>query len=187
MELKSLGFRALCVAAAALLISACANTGNTGGADPTPVEPVAEAEPTEPAAVETPVVESEPLDVGPPAGSQESLVAEAGDRVFFEFDKSDLDSDARQALQRQADWLRANAGATVTVEGHCDERGTREYNIALGARRATAVKNYLVALGIDGDRISTISYGEERPEVAGSSERAWAQNRRGVTIVDVLN
>ncbi|MCG8504469.1 MAG: peptidoglycan-associated lipoprotein Pal [Sphingomonadales bacterium] len=187
MELRSLGFRALCVAAAALLISACANTGNTGGADPTPVEPVAETEPTETPAVETPEVTAVPLDAGPPAGSQESLVAAAGDLVFFEFDKSDLDSDARQTLQRQADWLRANAGVTVTVEGHCDERGTREYNIALGARRATAVKNYLVALGIDGDRISTISYGEERPAVPGSRESAWAQNRRGATVVDVLN
>ncbi len=86
--------------------------------------------------------------------------------------------------RKQADWLKRNANVTVTVEGHCDERGTREYNLALGERRATAVKNVLVALGIPANRVSTISYGKERPAVVGSTEAAWAQNRRGVTTVN---
>lgn len=121
---------------------------------------------------------------GPAPGSQEDLVANVGDRVFFGFDRFDLSPEARSTLDRQAAWLRQYPSVTVTVEGHADERGTREYNLALGDRRATSVKNYLVALGIDPSRISTISYGKERPAVLGSDEAAWAQNRRGVTVVN---
>jgi peptidoglycan-associated lipoprotein len=116
--------------------------------------------------------------------NQAGLRAEAGDRVFFAFDKSDITPEARQILQKQADWLKKYSQVTVTIEGHCDERGTREYNLALGERRATAVKNALVALGIPAARVSTISYGKERPAVVGSNEAAWAQNRRGVTTVN---
>jgi peptidoglycan-associated lipoprotein len=117
-------------------------------------------------------------------GSQQDLEASAGDRVFFAFDRSDISPEARETLTRQADWLRRYPNVTVTVEGHCDERGTREYNLALGERRAQAVKNVLVALGIPASRISTISYGKERPAVAGSTEEAYAQNRRAVTTIN---
>ncbi|HEX3521569.1 MAG TPA: peptidoglycan-associated lipoprotein Pal [Stellaceae bacterium] len=117
-------------------------------------------------------------------GSQQDLEASAGDRVFFAFDRSDITPEAQEILARQADWLRRYPNVTVTIEGHCDERGTREYNLALGERRAQAVKNVLVASGIPASRISTISYGKERPAVVGSSEDAYAQNRRAVTTVN---
>jgi len=118
------------------------------------------------------------------AGSQQDLAATAGDRVYFSYDKSDITPEARKILENQAAWMKTNGSVTVTIEGHCDERGTREYNLALGERRATAVKNVLVALGIPASRVSTISYGKERPAVVGSTEAAWAQNRRGVTTVN---
>jgi len=117
-------------------------------------------------------------------GSQEDLIVNVGDRVFFGYDSSDLDSDALELLQDQVAWLKQNSQVSVTIEGHCDERGTREYNLALGEKRAQAVKNYLIGLGISPDRVSTISYGKERPAVVGSNDGAWAQNRRSVTIVN---
>ncbi len=118
------------------------------------------------------------------AGSQEDLIVNVGDRVFFGYDSSDLDSDALELLQDQVAWLKQNSNVSVTIEGHCDERGTREYNLALGEKRAQSVKNYLIGLGINPDRVSTISYGKERPAVVGSNDGAWAQNRRSVTIVN---
>jgi peptidoglycan-associated lipoprotein len=117
-------------------------------------------------------------------GSEQDFVANVGDRVWFAFDKSVVTAEGRKILEKQADWLKKYPNVTVTVEGHCDERGTREYNLALGERRATAVKNVLVALGIPANRMTTISYGKERPAVVGSNEAAWAQNRRGVTVVN---
>jgi peptidoglycan-associated lipoprotein len=117
-------------------------------------------------------------------GSAEDFRTNVGDRVFFAFDKSDISPEARRTLERQAEWLKRYPNVTVTVEGHCDERGTREYNLALGERRATAAKNVLVALGVPANRVTTISYGKERPAVVGSNESAWAQNRRGVTVVN---
>ncbi len=117
-------------------------------------------------------------------GSQQDLAQTAGDRVFFEFDRSDITPEAQQILQRQASWLQHYPNVSVTIEGHCDERGTREYNLALGERRAAAVKNVLVAAGIPASRISTISYGKERPIVLGSNEEAWAQNRVAITTVN---
>jgi len=117
-------------------------------------------------------------------GSQQDLEASAGDRIFFAFDRSDISPEAREILARQADWLRRYPNVTVTIEGHCDERGTREYNLALGERRAQAAKNVLVAAGIPAARISTTSYGKERPAVVGSTEEAYAQNRRAVTVVN---
>jgi peptidoglycan-associated lipoprotein len=128
---------------------------------------------------------------GPPSGvgsvvpgSQQDLAQTAGDRVFFEFDRSDITPEAQQILQRQASWLQHYPNVSVTIEGHCDERGTREYNLALGERRAAAVKNVLVAAGIPASRISTISYGKERPIVVGSNEEAWSQNRVAITTVN---
>ena len=118
------------------------------------------------------------------AGSQEDLIVNVGDRVFFGYDSSDLDSDALELLQDQVAWLKQNSDVSVTIEGHCDERGTREYNLALGEKRAQSVKNYLIGLGINPDRVSTISYGKERPAVVGSNDGAWSQNRRSVTTVN---
>src|SRR5215472_4929774 len=117
-------------------------------------------------------------------GSQQDLAATAGDRVFFAYDQSTISPEGQQILQRQSDWLKRYSQVRVTIEGHCDERGTREYNLALGERRAQAVKNVLVALGIPASRINTISYGKERPIVVGSNEEAYAQNRRAVTTVN---
>jgi peptidoglycan-associated lipoprotein len=117
-------------------------------------------------------------------GSYAELVANVGDRVFFNFDKFDLEAQARETLDGQAAWLKQYPNVTVRVEGHCDERGTREYNLALGQRRAAAVRDYLVAMGVSASRIEVISYGKERPEVVGSNEEAWTQNRRGVTTIN---
>ncbi len=118
------------------------------------------------------------------SGSQEDLIVNVGDRVFFGYDSSELDSDALELLQDQVAWLKQNSDVSITIEGHCDERGTREYNLALGEKRAQSVKNYLIGLGISPDRVSTISYGKERPAVVGSNDGAWAQNRRSVTTVN---
>jgi len=120
--------------------------------------------------------------LGSPADVERELVA-TGDTVFFAFDSFSLDSVAQGTLDRQAALLLKSGGINVTIEGHTDERGTREYNLALGERRATAVKDYLAAYGINPGRIRTISYGEERPAVVGSNEAAWAKNRRAVTVV----
>jgi peptidoglycan-associated lipoprotein len=120
---------------------------------------------------------------GPVPGSAEDLVANVGDRVFFDFDKYNLKPDARQQIEKWAAWLRQYPQVAVTIEGHCDERGTREYNLALGERRANAAKDYLVALGIFANRIKIISYGEEKPAALGSNEDAWKQNRRSVLTV----
>src|ERR1700733_11681790 len=117
-------------------------------------------------------------------GSQQDLAATAGDRVFFAYDQSTISSEGQQILQRQADWLKRYPQVSITIEGHCDERGTREYNLALGERRASAVKNVLVALGIPAARIQTISYGKDRPIVVGSDEAGYAQNRVGITTVN---
>ncbi len=116
-------------------------------------------------------------------GSAEDLTQNVGDRVFFELDSSTLNAESQHTLDRQAAWLKQYPNVNVTVEGHCDERGTREYNLALGERRAAATKKYLAGIGIAANRISTISYGKERPAVIGSDESAWGQNRRSVTVL----
>ena len=155
----------ICLTAALVLISACADNGSVGGNGDN-----AGGGAQGKGGVARP-------------GTQDDLVVNVGDRVFFDFNQADLKPEARATLDRQAAWLKKYGSVNVTVEGHCDERGTREYNLALGERRATAVKNYLVADGIGADRVKTISYGKERPAVLGSNEAAWAQNRRGVTVV----
>ena len=116
-------------------------------------------------------------------GSQEDLVANVGDRVFFDYDRSNVRADQRPVLQRQAEWMGRYPEVRVQVEGHADERGTREYNLALGQRRANAARDVLVAGGVNSSRISTISYGKDQPASLGSDESAWAQNRRAVTVV----
>ena len=120
---------------------------------------------------------------GPQPGTQQDLVVNVGDRVFFGYDRYDLTPEARMTIERQAQWLNTYPNVNVLVEGHCDERGTREYNIALGEKRATAVRNYLVANGVSPMRLQVISYGKERPAVLGSDETSWAQNRRGALVV----
>ena len=111
----------------------------------------------------------------------------AEDRVFFAFDSSAISPDSAEILDTQVKWLKKHENVNVIVQGYCDERGTREYNLALGERRANAVKQYLVSHGISASRISTISYGKERPAVLGNNEAAWAQNRRSVTVVKAAN
>jgi peptidoglycan-associated lipoprotein len=112
------------------------------------------------------------------------LVVNVGDRIFFDYDKSDLSPEARATVEALAAWMASYPATTIGIEGHCDERGTREYNLALGERRASSVHDYLVALGVDPGRLSTISYGKERPGVLGSNEESWAQNRRGTFVVN---
>jgi peptidoglycan-associated lipoprotein len=163
-----MNLRFLSLFAAVLLLAACASkeeTAQTTAASQSAAPPPATA-------------------TGPSPGSREDFVQNVGDRVFFDFDKSDIKPEGQRVLERQADWLKRYPNVTATVEGHCDERGTREYNLALGERRANAVKKALVALGIPQNRVSTISYGKERPAVVGSNEAAWAQNRRGVTVIN---
>lgn len=119
-----------------------------------------------------------------PKGSQEDFVLNVGDTIYFDYDKSILTPESQRTLEQQAVWLKQFPGAAVTIQGHADERGTREYNLALGDRRATAVKNFLTALGVDDGGIEILSYGKERPAALGHNEAAWAQNRRGVTIIN---
>ena len=113
----------------------------------------------------------------------DKLIA-VGDRVLFDYDSSELSSEAKLTLDKQSRFLRVNSDLTFTIEGHCDERGTREYNLALGEKRATAVRDYLVIEGISSDRIRVISYGKVKPAVVGSNDMAWSKNRRAVTTID---
>jgi peptidoglycan-associated lipoprotein len=115
---------------------------------------------------------------------QEQLRGQVGDRVFFEFDRYDLRPDAQATVQALAAWLNTNPQVTLTVEGHTDERGTRDYNLALGERRATSVRQDLASLGTNTNRLAVISYGEERPEALGSDEASWARNRRAVFVIN---
>ncbi len=170
-------------AALALILGlgACATQPEPEVAEaPAPVveepEPAPEPEPE-------PVVEEEPEPMGPAPGSVEDFKVNVGERVYFDFDESRLDEDDKEILQRQAAWLQSYDDVRILVAGNCDERGTREYNLALGERRAATVKDYLVSLGVDPTRIDTISYGKERPIAPGSNEQAWALNRNGFTQI----
>ncbi len=140
-----------------------------------PPAPVGTADPVAP-----------PTDTGPgyAPGSQGDFLANTmSDRILFDTDRYNVDSQDQVVLQSQAQWLAQHPNAQITVEGHADERGTRDYNLALGERRANAAKNYLASLGVSPTRMTTVSYGKERPEALGSNEAAWAQNRRAVSIV----
>ena len=162
---KVLSLSGFGAASALLLLSACATPQDSGaGIDDSA----------------TTVVE-EPS--GPTPGSTEDFEVNAGNRVFFAFDRFDLSSDAQSTLSRQAAWLKSYPEARIRIEGNCDERGTREYNLALGARRANAAKDYLVGLGVDASRITTISFGKERPIDPRSTPEAWALNRNSTTVI----
>lgn len=161
--------RTLVMATAIIALAACSK------------KPPAELPPAPGAAVAEPSGPTGPS--GPVKGSQEDFVASvSSDRIFFGLDQYDIDAEDQATLQSQAAWLQQNPAVRVTIEGHADERGTRDYNIALGERRANAAKNYLASLGIDSGRITTVSYGKERPAALGSDEASWAQNRRAVTV-----
>jgi len=161
-----------------LAIAACTPTTTDVAVAPPP----ATARPETPATTPTTPVAETGTSLVP--GSQDDLRQQAGsDTVLFAYDSYELDAEARGVLARHAEWLRANPNVRVTLEGHCDERGTREYNLALGERRANSAKNFLAGQGIAVDRLSIISYGKERPAVEGSDEGAFAQNRRAVTVV----
>jgi peptidoglycan-associated lipoprotein len=164
--------RTLSVFAAVALLAACAddakNTGAAGGGASTQ-----QAAPMAPKS----------MMEGVAAGSVEDFLKNVGDRVFFDFDKSNLTDEGKATLDKQVAWLKKYGQWSITIEGHCDERGTREYNLALGERRANSVKKYLAGAGVADSRLKTISYGKERPAVQGSNEAAWAQNRRGVTVL----
>ena len=116
--------------------------------------------------------------------SAEDALAKVGNTVYFGYDSSALTDEAQATLMRQAGFLKGNPSMTVTIEGHCDERGTREYNLALGERRATAARDYLLAQGVNSARIRVISYGKERPVAAGSTESSWSKNRRAATVLN---
>ena len=120
---------------------------------------------------------------GPVPGSQEDFLASVtSDTILFDTDRFNIDSEDMAVLQSQAQWLARNPGKRVIVEGHADERGTRDYNLALGEKRANSAKNYLTSVGVDAGRITTVSYGKERPVALGSDEASWAKNRRAVTV-----
>ena len=169
------------IAAMALSLAACGKKKVELEAPPATARPEAPA----PAAAAAPAGETTPaVSSSIVAGSQEDLRAQAGsDTVQFGYDSYELDADARATLVRQAAWLRSNPAVRASLEGHCDERGTREYNLALGDRRANSAKNFLAGQGIDVARITTISYGKERPVASGDDDAANAQNRRAVTVV----
>lgn len=159
----------LLIATSLLAVAGC---GKKPKPQDLPPPPVGAQGPTGPAA-----------PAGPAPGSQGDFVANvSADRIFFDTDKFDVDAEDQAVLASQAAWLKRYPAVSVTIEGHADERGTRDYNIALGARRANAAKNALAALGVDAARINTVSYGKERPEALGSTEADWARNRRAVTV-----
>jgi peptidoglycan-associated lipoprotein len=162
-------FKILTLAAALSVLAACADKAATtaaGGGDNSGIG-------------------STPGGVGEaPAATLQAELTQIGDRIFFSFNKSDISPESKEILTRQAKFAGDHPELTFTVEGHCDERGTREYNLALGERRATADKKALAALGVSANRLQTISYGKERPAVVGSTEEAYAQNRRAVLVIN---
>lgn len=179
MYQSAINYRLLVIGLATALLAACASDGTSGGADSSSV-----SEP-QVGSVETPDVDESQLDGDMfVPGSQEDLENAAGSRVFFGYDRYDLSAEAQDTLRGQAEWLLNYPSVNIVVEGHADERGTREYNLALGARRAEATKSFLTALGVSASRVRTISYGKERPEVEGSYDAAWSKNRRSMSVIE---
>jgi peptidoglycan-associated lipoprotein len=167
-------------ALAAVLLAACATkpkyapSASGRGPAPAAAQPDARSSPT------SPVSEGE---MGALPGSARDFLVNAGDRVYFDYDHDEIRPDAAPILEAQASWLQRYRSVSIRIEGNADERGTREYNFALGARRAKAVKEFLVGRGIDPGRITTISYGKERPIDSGSTEQAWSHNRNAHTAI----
>jgi peptidoglycan-associated lipoprotein len=159
-----------CVSAA-LILGACTHKQEAVNTAPPPAPPTQTAPP--PAPVTSKII----------PGSAEDFRVNVGDTVHFGYDQYNVEDNDKAVLGRQAQWLARYPSVRVSVEGHCDERGTREYNLALGARRANAVKEYLVSQGVSAARVETVSYGKERPICTESNEACWTQNRRGVTLV----
>lgn len=175
----------IALAGALLLVAACESTPedtvDTSGTG-TGASTTSPGTTTTPGTSTSPGIQTtEPIDN---RTMTEILIEDVGDRVFFDFDRATIRPDGEATLRRQAQFLRDNSNLSITVAGHCDERGTREYNLALGERRANAAKNFLVSLGIDSSRITTTSYGKERPIVLGHNEAAWAQNRVSITSIN---
>ena len=194
MSVKSI----IILSSAAIFMTACATKPDPVG----DVVPVAEAPrpfplgenltpPPPPPVEQAPVVQAPisqaPAFIPPPAGSHADFLYQTGGdaRVYFGYNESALAEEARNTLRRQADWLNANTNVTAVIEGNADERGTREYNLALGARRADSVKSFLVSQGVAPSRLTTISYGKERPIEGGSDEWSWSRNRNGHTNLNI--
>lgn len=178
--------RACTVAAlAALLVSCAAKPKPEAPVYPAAAAPAAQAPFTPQATPSAPAATTGAGAAAAPSAAalQAAFAADAGERVFFALDQHDLSADARATLQRQAQWLRSRPEVKILIAGNCDERGTREYNFALGARRAEAARAFLVSQGIDPSRISTVSYGKERPIAPGADEASWSQNRNAHTVI----
>lgn len=167
-----------------ILVAACASKEKPPVAM-TSAAPIAPAPrpPAAPPARFTPAPAPAPAQAAILPGSLKDFQVNVGDTVYFSFDSSNLDDAARGVLQKQAAWLQRYRNVSLQVQGNCDERGTREYNLALGARRAASAREYLVSLGVAPSRVATISYGKERPVCAESTEACWAQNRRSVSAI----
>jgi peptidoglycan-associated lipoprotein len=159
-------------------LAACASRPKPAG----PVAPTPQPQPTAPAYPQT-TPPASPVDQGPLPGTVQDFVINIGERIYFDTDSYDVRSDAQPTLAAQAQWLNRYSAVKVRIEGNADERGTREYNLALGARRANAVREFLVAQGVSGSRIETLSYGKEKPIDGGSSEDSWAKNRNARTAI----
>jgi len=177
--------RMVALAAVLLIAAACESTSDdsaatAGDGDATETSSAQSSDSSSGADVDVATVDSS----APIPGTQEDLVQNVGDRVFFEYDSAVLTPEGRRTLERQAEWLRLFPEQNVMIEGHCDERGTREYNLALGERRASAARDYLIAFGMDPARLTTTSYGKERPYALGHNEESWSLNRRSVTVVN---
>lgn len=171
-----MGARILSFLAVLVLVAGCSSTPKDTGSVTTDGDMMA--------ADRAPIAGLDQADMaGPMPGSQQDLVVNVGDRVFFGYNQYDLTTEGRTMVEHQAQWLKNYPNVNIMIEGHADERGTREYNLALGEKRAMTVRNYLIANGVEPARIQTISYGKERPAVLGSDESSWAQNRRGVIVV----
>lgn len=175
--------RIVAVALVAAMMWGCGSTSDERASDPAAGDSDSPA--TTATAQDTGVTSTDlTAQASIPPGTPEDFVVNVGDRVHFGFDRFDLTNEARDILRGQAEWLTQHASIAVTIAGHADERGTREYNLALGERRAISVRNFLIALGVDPERVRTVSYGKERPVDPASTEEAWGKNRRGVTQID---
>jgi peptidoglycan-associated lipoprotein len=157
---RSKGFQIAAAFCCVMALAACSKK-NTPSLDPDSANSIGQARP----------------------GSEQDFATNVGDRIYFVVDQSDLTPEGQEILTKQAQWLQQYSGVTVQVEGHSDERGTREYNIALSARRATAAREFLIAQGVNAKRISSIAYGKERPAALCDAEQCWTQNRRAVTVI----